>query len=203
MNTIRKLFNKISFRFTRSAKIFPTEFNSIVIPAANKVSCSICFESSSQLCQTNCGHRYHKNCIEESLKYNTKCPNCRGQISHYSYKKKQIAVFPEPPKETVESYSPKRLFTEKIDHLFEYCTSLNIQPYIERFCNIRIPIITPLYNCLYKYFYIVRILWYLFIFVSVILLLYLYFILGAITYSIYCIFYPFALIADFVILYAE
>ena len=49
-------------------------------------TCSICLEDTSDTCLLNCNHSFCKKCIDDYLKRNNKkCPNCRTDISSYSY----------------------------------------------------------------------------------------------------------------------
>lgn len=52
--------------------------------------CSICREEIGNKMVTNCGHVFHKNCLNESLKHNEKCPLCRETIklSLFTYETK-------------------------------------------------------------------------------------------------------------------
>jgi SWI/SNF-related matrix-associated actin-dependent regulator of chromatin subfamily A3 len=46
-------------------------------------SCPICLdglENGEGTVMTSCGHAFHKDCIEESLKSRGQCPNCRQQV---------------------------------------------------------------------------------------------------------------------------
>jgi hypothetical protein len=201
MNFIRKLFSKIGFH--RSSKIIPINTPLIESPQPPiKTECSICFESSATYCTTNCGHHYHKDCLKESLRYNTKCPNCRGQITHYSYKKKQISVIPESRRNSnlnENNTRPKRLFTQIVDNIFDYCTSFNIQPYFERLVYIRIPLFSSLFHCLYSYSFPFRIICDAIMFSLLIVAVYLYVVFAIIIISIYGIIYSFAMFYDFIV----
>ena len=45
--------------------------------------CSICLEEYVKKCniiELNCGHQYHKNCIQEWFIINNNCPKCRKII---------------------------------------------------------------------------------------------------------------------------
>ena len=44
--------------------------------------CSICFEDiyRENIFVTDCGHNFHKDCIEEALRLKSNCPNCRNVI---------------------------------------------------------------------------------------------------------------------------
>ncbi|CAM9362994.1 unnamed protein product, partial [Discosporangium mesarthrocarpum] len=46
-------------------------------------SCAICladYEGSDMLRQLPCNHAFHQKCVDDWLKYNASCPNCRAQI---------------------------------------------------------------------------------------------------------------------------
>ena len=47
--------------------------------------CSICFEeiTNNNLKTLNCGHIFHKNCIDSWLKINPICPYCREYTNKY------------------------------------------------------------------------------------------------------------------------
>ena len=50
----------------------------------NNNKCSICLSKMNkkeELFLTYCGHLFHTNCINTSMKYNCKCPMCRVNIS--------------------------------------------------------------------------------------------------------------------------
>ena len=50
--------------------------------------CSICLDKvtkKSNVFLTFCGHLFHSNCIDESLKYSNKCPYCRRIIYNDDY----------------------------------------------------------------------------------------------------------------------
>lgn len=45
------------------------------------MACSICLKDNNNLSETlECGHCYHKTCINESIKYSSRCPICRQSI---------------------------------------------------------------------------------------------------------------------------
>jgi len=45
------------------------------------VECAVCLDMvSAGRVTTNCGHTFHRTCIEECLRYNTACPICRCEI---------------------------------------------------------------------------------------------------------------------------
>jgi chromosome segregation ATPase len=49
------------------------------------LNCSICLEnllSKPSLVLLHCSHIFHQSCIEELLKFNKKCPNCRQKIEY-------------------------------------------------------------------------------------------------------------------------
>ena len=54
----------------------------------SNATCSICLEEINQenICLLNCEHPFCKKCIDDYLERNNKkCPNCRANISSYSY----------------------------------------------------------------------------------------------------------------------
>ena len=50
-------------------------------------NCAICLESLDMGCNLDCGHFFHKNCLEEWGKYNKSCPVCRKSIKFSSKSK--------------------------------------------------------------------------------------------------------------------
>ena len=52
--------------------------------------CSICLSNINrdELCHTDCNHRFCFDCLDEWFNNKTiTCPNCRGHIKSYRYKK--------------------------------------------------------------------------------------------------------------------
>ena len=56
--------------------------------------CSVCldnlFSENNNVSVTQCGHMYHKDCLENSMKTNKKCPNCQTRITRIVKK-----IFPD------------------------------------------------------------------------------------------------------------
>ena len=54
-------------------------------------TCSICLDTIDNLFVTNCGHYFHKRCIDRWLNTNDNCPLCRTittsveEVSNYTY----------------------------------------------------------------------------------------------------------------------
>ena len=73
--------------------------------------CSICLEDffeDGYATKIECGHLYHKSCIESWLNnQNSNCPNCRKEISDRNFKKKEY-VF------TTEQYENARMNLKRI-----------------------------------------------------------------------------------------
>ena len=50
-----------------------------------ELQCSICldklFSANTDVSVPQCGHMYHKDCLEGSMKIRKKCPNCRSEIT--------------------------------------------------------------------------------------------------------------------------
>ena len=61
--------------------------------------CSICLDSlfsvNTDVSITPCGHLYHKNCIENSMQKNLKCPKCKTKIRKSNLKKIHPDIFEE------------------------------------------------------------------------------------------------------------
>lgn len=53
---------------------------------ASENTCSICYEQFTEndsILKLHCNHIFHSHCIDESVKYNPSCPECRQTIEVY------------------------------------------------------------------------------------------------------------------------
>src|SRR5207248_9774127 len=61
----------------------PTVAPPFLIPNSDDAVCSICLESyedGDELRNLWCSHHFHKDCVDEWLKLNKKCPMCREDV---------------------------------------------------------------------------------------------------------------------------
>ena len=42
--------------------------------------CAICLKKTGRVVRTRCRHYFHRDCIERSFRYDTRCPTCRQEI---------------------------------------------------------------------------------------------------------------------------
>lgn len=47
-----------------------------------KEQCSICLEENNNcsICTTECGHRFHRSCLQDWTRAHNTCPMCRSEI---------------------------------------------------------------------------------------------------------------------------
>jgi hypothetical protein len=59
-----------------------TELIEMTAELKKKIECPICLEiiGTDEMDITRCGHKYHKNCIEQVS--NNKCPTCRKKLKY-------------------------------------------------------------------------------------------------------------------------
>jgi hypothetical protein len=59
------------------------------------LKCTVCLELASettQLCSTVCGHIFCLECLQNALKVDKKCPNCRKKLSKNQYHRIYLSV---------------------------------------------------------------------------------------------------------------
>ncbi|CAG8552888.1 12376_t:CDS:2 [Funneliformis caledonium] len=65
----------------------PTVSQYLTIPNSDDAVCSICLESyedGEELRHLWCSHHFHKDCVDEWLRLNKKCPMCSSRVDHTS-----------------------------------------------------------------------------------------------------------------------
>ena len=75
-----------TYRQSMSASIRDSELDPIDLPAhmnceASEDICPICLENDqAQAVELDCGHRFHRQCVEQALAYKMECPTCRAYV---------------------------------------------------------------------------------------------------------------------------
>ena len=74
--------------------------------------CSVCYSkiNPKQSLTTDCGHTFHKNCIEEWYERDNKCPMCRTNTQHHAFR---VAISGNPLLVKMNV----KFFMEKLQHL--------------------------------------------------------------------------------------
>jgi hypothetical protein len=85
-NRTRRIFEDIIINILNNSVNMDTEFNLTPIKAEIDLEeqCSICQSdiiTNSMIYKTNCNHVYHKDCLDQWVKYKNTCPYCRAELS--------------------------------------------------------------------------------------------------------------------------
>ncbi|CAG8564784.1 1060_t:CDS:2 [Racocetra fulgida] len=76
-------FNIFGSRTKDSANISPAAPQTLTIPNPDDAVCSIClssYEDGDELRNLWCSHHFHKDCVDEWLSLNRRCPMCRMDV---------------------------------------------------------------------------------------------------------------------------
>jgi hypothetical protein len=58
----------------------------------HKDICAICLNNNGTFIKTVCNHEFHKDCLNEWIKYKENCPICRQNLENFDLKNALISV---------------------------------------------------------------------------------------------------------------
>ena len=96
------------------------------------ITCSICFEnvdfSNEEISVLNCGHLYHKTCVQPWLSTNPSCPECRAKVGKKGIVQK---IYPQVKSEI--SYDGVSDETKSLFKVYEEQAKNMQKMFLERF----------------------------------------------------------------------
>ncbi|KAL7323582.1 hypothetical protein PS15p_210212 [Mucor circinelloides] len=87
-NFIRRIMKRPSYHSHPDQQKQHALLDTITIPRAEDAVCSIClgeYETDELICKLWCQHHYHKDCVQEWLALNSKCPLCKRDFRGKDY----------------------------------------------------------------------------------------------------------------------
>ncbi|KAK4513919.1 uncharacterized protein ATC70_005926 [Mucor velutinosus] len=85
---IRRIMKRPSYHNNPDQQKQNAHLEAITIPRAEDAACSIClgeYETDELICKLWCQHHYHKDCVQEWLALNSKCPLCKRDFRGKDY----------------------------------------------------------------------------------------------------------------------
>ncbi|CAO3656368.1 unnamed protein product [Mucor fragilis] len=85
---VRRIMKRPSYHNTSDQQKQHAHLDTITIPRAEDAVCSIClgeYETDELICKLWCQHHYHKDCVQEWLALNSKCPLCKRDFRGKDY----------------------------------------------------------------------------------------------------------------------
>ena len=58
----------------------------------HKDICAICLNNNGTFIKTVCNHEFHKDCLNEWIKYKENCPICRQNLENFDFKNAFISI---------------------------------------------------------------------------------------------------------------